>query len=298
MKIVHNPYEAYAHVDQWRRQGVRIGVVPTMGALHAGHESLVKRSVEANDVTVVSIFVNPTQFGPHEDFSRYPRTLESDLGLLRNSGVDLVFAPSQPMMYPEGFSTFVQPPAVATQLEGVFRPDHYRGVVTVVIKLFQILPAQIAYFGQKDYQQYLVIRRMVEDLNLPIRMECCPTVRHEDGLAMSSRNRQLDKEQRRRALSLWKALRAAQDLIFSGTLDVPSLEKSMKDTLYSEGADRVDYARIVERETLLPMERIDRPAIALIAAHLGSTRLIDNLMLDFVKESNSSVPSAPQQERA
>lgn len=280
MKIVESPHEAYAHIDHWRREGLRIGLVPTMGALHEGHLSLVRRSKQECDISIASIFVNPTQFGPHEDFSRYPRTLEADFKGLHELGTDLVFVPQQSGLYAEGFSTYVHPPLVAKPLEGVHRPDHFRGVTTVVMKLFQILPATVAYFGQKDYQQVAVIRRMVEDLNVPIRVETCATIREADGLAMSSRNRYLNADQRRAALSLWTALSKAQSMLDEKIREVRQLEKAMESELYRNGAERIDYARIVDATTLGDLEIVDRPAVAIIAAHVGQTRLIDNLLLE------------------
>ncbi len=279
MKVVESPLEAYAHIDQWRRQGLRIGLVLTMGALHEGHVSLVRRSKDENDITVASVFVNPTQFGPHEDFSRYPRMLSEDTLKLRNAHADMVFMPSAEQMYPSGFSTFVEPPSVAKGLEGACRPDHYRGVVTVVLKLLSILPSRIAYFGQKDYQQYLVIRNMAEDLNLHVRVQCCETVRESDGLAMSSRNRYLKPAQRHQALGLWRALVTAKEMLAHGDIDVSRLESAMRNQLYKDGVDRIDYARVVDRESLEPMINVDRPSVALIAAYVGSTRLIDNIFL-------------------
>lgn len=280
MKIVENPEEAYAHIDYWRREGQRIGLIPTMGALHAGHLSLVQQSQKDCDITAVTIFVNPTQFGPHEDFSNYPRTLDDDFAQLKSLGVDLVFTPNRERLYPEGFSCYVDPPAVAKPLEGVFRPDHFRGVATIVMKLFQILPATIAYFGQKDYQQLAVISRMVEDLNVPIRVVGCPTTRESDGLAMSSRNRYLSAEQRSAALSLWKALEHAARQVAAGVTEVASLERQMQELLYQHGAERIDYARIVDANWLTDLQYIQAPAVALIAAYVGKTRLIDNLVLD------------------
>lgn len=280
MKIVESPHEAYAHVDHWRREGFRIGLVPTMGALHEGHLSLIRRSKQECDISIASIFVNPTQFGPHEDFSRYPRTLEADFHGLKELGTDLVFVPQQSDLYAEGFSTYVHPPSVAEPLEGVHRPGHFRGVATVVLKLFQILPATIAYFGQKDYQQVAVIRRMVEDLNVPVRVETCPTIREADGLAMSSRNRYLNADQRRAALSLWMALSKVQSMLNEAIRDVPQLEKAMESELYRNGAERIDYARVVDATTLGDLAIVDRPAVAIIAARVGQTRLIDNLLLD------------------
>ena len=279
MKIVESPHEAYAHIDHWRTEGLRIGLVPTMGALHAGHLTLVARSREECDITVVRIFVNPTQFGANEDFSRYPRTLDDDLGGLRDLQTDLVFLPTPTQLYPEGFSTFVEPPKVALPLEGVCRPGHFRGVATIVLKLFQICPATIGYFGQKDYQQLSVIRHMVDDLNLPIRIEGCETVREADGLAMSSRNRYLKDDQRRTAASLWQALNLANHLVATGVRKVGELEAAMVQVLREAGVERIDYARVVDRDSLDTMEHVDRPAVGLIAAYVGSTRLIDNLLL-------------------
>lgn len=278
MKIISHPEEAYAHVAHWRDQGKKIGLVPTMGALHQGHFALVKQSQAECDYTAVTIFVNPTQFGPNEDLSRYPRTLEADLAGLRELGVDLVFTPTSERLYPAGFSTYVQPPAAAIPLEGEFRPSHFRGVTTVVLKLFQILPATIAYFGQKDYQQLTVIKRMVDDLNLPIRVCGCPTIRENDGLAMSSRNRYLTPPQRQAALCLWKSLQGIKQLFDAGQRNVAILEQEMSNQLQLQGADRIDYARIVDANSLATIESITGPAVAVIAVHVGTTRLIDNLL--------------------
>ena len=189
-------------IREVQRRGGRAGFVPTMGALHAGHLSLVAAARERNEFVAVSIFVNPTQFGPHEDLDRYPRTWESDLAALTEAGADMIFAPPVEVMYPSYWSTAIEPPRVSATLEGECRPGHFRGVATIVLKLFQIVPADDAYFGEKDYQQCLVIRDMVRDLDLPVRFHACPTVREPDGLAMSSRNRYLDPEQRQRALAL------------------------------------------------------------------------------------------------
>lgn len=279
MKIVESVYEAYAHVDRWRRDGLRIGLVPTMGALHAGHFSLVQRSAQECEITVATIFVNPTQFGPQEDLSRYPRTLEADFAGLQQRQVDLVFVPQPATLYPAGYSTYVQPPEVAEPLEGEHRPGHFRGVATVVMKLFQILPATVAYFGQKDYQQLAVIRRMVEDLNVPIRVEGCPTLRDPDGLAMSSRNRYLSPEDRAAALGLQRALQRVGELQCGGEISVRVLETLMLQVLTDAGIERIEYARVVDAHSLETIETIDRPAVALIAARVGSTRLIDNVLL-------------------
>lgn len=281
MKVIANPQAAFAQVNHWRREGLRVALVPTMGALHAGHISLVQQARALADLVVTTIFVNPTQFAPNEDFSRYPRTLESDLELLREARTDLVFTPSANDMYVPGSSTYVQPPEVSRPLEGQFRPDHFRGVATVVLKLFNLLPATVAMFGQKDYQQCLVVRRMVEELNVPIRIHICPTLREPDGLAMSSRNRYLTPPQRASALCLWKALQVASQLYAAGGTPVVEIERQMQIVLLREGAERIDYARIVNRETLESLSGAsDQPAVALIAAHVGATRLIDNQLLE------------------
>ncbi|MGN6545095.1 MAG: pantoate--beta-alanine ligase [Aureliella sp.] len=283
MKVISDPHAAYAQISHWRREGLAVGLVPTMGALHAGHISLVNEARAYCGVVAVSIFVNPTQFGPNEDFTRYPRTLESDLERLREAKADLVFTPSATDIYPLGSTTYIDPPQVSQPLEGEFRPGHFRGVATVVLKLFHLLPASVAYFGQKDFQQCLVVQRMVEDLNVPIRIQVCPTLREADGLAMSSRNRYLSESQRRTALCLWKALQYAKSQYEAGKESVGAIEQEMHAILLSEGADRIDYARIVDRETLEGLEVADRPAVALIAVHVGTTRLIDNLLLEPVR---------------
>ncbi len=280
MKIVESPLEAYAHMALWKREGARIGLIPTMGALHPGHLALVAQSRSECDFTAVTIFVNPTQFAPNEDFKRYPRTIEDDLHNLRELKTDLVFLPSVDSLYPPGYSTFISPPSVALPLEGVFRPEHFRGVTTIVLKLFQILPATVAYFGQKDFQQLTVIRRMVDDLNVPICIQSCDTIRESDGLAMSSRNRYLSPSQRLTALSLSRALEKVSEMHSAGIRCVAELENAMTQVLTSAGVDRIDYARVVDSESLETLEQADRPTVALIAVHVGATRLIDNTLLN------------------
>ncbi len=267
------------HLAAARVAGKTIGLVPTMGALHAGHMSLVERSRRECDYTVATIFVNPTQFGPNEDFSRYPRTLDADLTLLANASVDLVFAPDTAEMYPAGNSTLVEVGQVSEPLEGQFRPGHFRGVSTIVLKLFQLIPADVAYFGQKDFQQSLVIRRMVEDLNLPIAIRVCPIVREPDGLAMSSRNRYLSLDERRRALALSQSLQVARELVRRGTQDPAVILRAMSNTIAAAGGIRVDYVTLVNPQTLEPVTKVDRPTAALVAAWVGITRLIDNELL-------------------
>lgn len=280
MLVIESLRETQAQVMRWRADGKTIGLVPTMGALHNGHLSLVRRSKGECDLTAATIFVNPTQFGPEEDFSRYPRPLDEDLRLLRDMEVDLVFVPQQHELYPADFSTTVNPPDVAQELEGKFRPGHFRGVATIVLKLFHILPASAAYFGQKDYQQLAVIRRMVQDLNLPIRIEGCPTVREADGLAMSSRNRYLSSAERSKALGLWAALQAAAQLFAQGQRAVHPIEQRMMEVLHQHGVESVDYARVVDADWLRASDNLNPRAVALVAARVGNTRLIDNLLLE------------------
>lgn len=259
--------------------GRTIGLVPTMGALHEGHLSLVRRAKAECDAVVATIFVNPAQFGPHEDFDKYPRTLERDLELLGQVGCDLVFAPPKDEMYPAGFSTYVEPPAVAAPLEGVCRPGHFRGVATVVLKLLNLVPADVAYFGQKDYQQSLVIQHMARDLNLPIRIAVCPIVRESDGLALSSRNRYLSSAERQQALALSRGLARAESLVRAGERTAAVIVAALRGELAAAGIERIEYATVADAETLEEVRLLDRPAVALVAAFVGATRLIDNTLL-------------------
>lgn len=262
-----------------RAAGKRIGLVPTMGALHEGHLSLVRAAQRTCDFVAVTIFVNPTQFSPTEDFSKYPRTIDQDLEALRGLGVDLVFLPDRVELYPDRFSTYVLPPAVSEPLEGQFRPEHFRGVATIVLKLINLLPPDSAFFGQKDYQQCQVIRQMVEDLNLPVEIQICPIIREPDGLAMSSRNRYLSPGDRVRAMALSAALGEAVRQVQAGTTDSSIVAKCMRDILQRAGVTKIDYATVVDACTLASIDRIDRPAVALIAVYVGATRLIDNALL-------------------
>lgn len=270
-------------VQAVQRSGRRVGVVPTMGALHDGHLSLVAASRAACDATVVTIFVNPTQFGPNEDFSRYPRTLEADLAKLAAAGADYAFVPEVAEMYPAGATTSVEPGDVAKPLEGQFRPGHFRGVATIVLKLFQAVPADAAFFGQKDFQQQLVVRQMVADLLLPIEIVVCPIVREPDGLAMSSRNVYLSADERRKALSLSRALQAAESLVAKAERDAANIAAQMRATLRAAGVESIDYATVVDAKTLAAIDRIESTAVALIAARIGTTRLIDNAILHAVR---------------
>ncbi len=250
-----------------------------MGALHEGHLSLVQASLKAADETIVTIFVNPTQFAPHEDFGDYPKTMESDLNRLAEVGEVLVFAPPANDIYPPGFSTAVKPPIVANVLEGEFRPAHFAGVATVVLKLINLTRADWAFFGQKDYQQQLVVKRMVEDLNVPTEIRVCPIVRESDGLALSSRNVYLSKPERATAAVLNETLRHVEKEIRDGAQDAFELTAEMNQRLIDGGVSSVDYATIADPRTLDPFDEVRLPAVVLIAAYVGRTRLIDNLLV-------------------
>ena len=263
-----------------RMTGV-IGLVPTMGYLHEGHLSLVRRARCECAHVVVSIFVNPTQFGPNEDYERYPRDPERDLGRLRGEGVDVVFMPSVNEIYPLGFDQWVEVRGpIVERLEGAARPGHFRGVTTVVARLFRIVQPHRAYFGQKDAQQLRVIRRMVDEQRLPVQIVPMPTVREPDGLAMSSRNVYLSPEERDAALVLSRALALARDLIMGrGVSDADAVRRAVRDLIAREPAVRLEYVSVADEETLDELESIDRPALVLLAARIGSTRLIDNAVV-------------------
>lgn len=262
-----------------RAAGRRIGLVPTMGALHAGHASLIRACRADSHFTVVSIFVNPTQFGANEDFERYPRTLEADQALCAALGTDLIFAPSAAEMYPPEARTFVEVTELQDVLCGRSRPGHFRGVATVVTKLFQIVQPDSAYFGQKDAQQALIIERLTADLNMPVAIRVLPTIREPDGLALSSRNRYLSPSERHQATCLYQALRAVEDRFAAGERVVAVLEAVMRERIGMASGVRLDYAEIRDARTLAAIPRIERPALAAVAAFLGSTRLIDNTIL-------------------
>ncbi len=247
-----------------------------MGALHEGHLSLVRSCRSECDLTVVSIYVNPSQFGPAEDFGKYPRTLKADLQGLASVGANVAFVPANDAIYGSDHATWVEVGAVAEPLEGQCRPGHFRGVATVVLKLFNLVGPDIAYFGQKDYQQTLVVKQMARDLNVPVTVRVCPTVREPDGLAMSSRNRYLGPAARERALVLWKSLCLARDLVGQGCRDAQTVTDHMRELILSAGAASIDYVAIADPETLQPVTVIDRPVVALLAVRIDNTRLIDN----------------------
>jgi pantoate--beta-alanine ligase len=253
-----------------------------MGALHEGHSRLIEQCRAEAGLAVVSIFVNPTQFGPSEDFERYPRSESDDLERCEAAGADLVFAPEIPALYPTGLrSTFVEVPGLSDILEGASRPGHFRGVATVVLKLFEIIQPDLAYFGQKDYQQQLVIRRMIEDLHLSVELRICRTVREGDGLAQSSRNRYLSPLDRHGATVLYRALERAKQAVAGGQREADRIRQILRETLESERSVKVDYVEVADAQTLEPLDRLNdsRVAVALLAARVGTTRLIDNTIL-------------------
>jgi pantoate--beta-alanine ligase len=261
-----------------RQRGEKIGLVPTMGALHTGHLSLAAAARRECQTVMVSIFVNPTQFAPHEDFNKYPRDLQADCELLVEQGPTIVFAPEVADLYPEHSQTWVEVAGLTQPLEGTFRPTHFRGVTTVVAKLFTACEPDYAYFGQKDFQQLRVLEQMTSDLLLPITIRRCPIVRDYDGIALSSRNRYLSPEERERGLSLSRALAIVQAMFERGERSVAEFESAMCQIL-AQATVQIDYATVVDQQTLSPLTNIDRPAVALIAGRVGTTRLIDNLLL-------------------
>ena len=278
MHVIGTVRELEQQRTQWSGE---VGLVPTMGYLHEGHLSLLRQARRENQVLAASIFVNPTQFGPHEDFTSYPRNLERDLRLLTEVGADVVFAPTPQEMYPQGFATYVEPVGVlAEQAEGASRPGHFRGVATVVLKLFQLVRPQRAYFGQKDAQQVVVISRMVRDLNLPITLRIGPTIREAGGLAMSSRNSQLDPVARKAATVLYRALQAGRSAFDAHLPGGPhAVIQAMTGVVAQEPLAHLDYAEVRDPASFLPLETLQAPALLLIAARVGTVRLIDNFAL-------------------
>lgn len=281
MQVESSPQQVRQIVRDVRRSGRTIGCVPTMGALHAGHVSLIQQARTQCDFVIATIFVNPTQFGPNEDFSRYPRTIESDLKLCEEAGADLVFTPETSAMYASDAQTVVRVTELSGILEGAHRPGHFDGVSTVVTKLFNITEPDRAYFGQKDYQQQAIIRKMVADLNQPVEIVTCPIVRESDGLAMSSRNRYLSGSERQLAVRLFQTLEMASKLAADSRLTPADIESRMAAFLSAEKEIQLQYAVIVDREMLRPLSGRSDRAIALVAACIGTTRLIDNHHLCF-----------------
>ena len=270
------PQEARDVVQTWQRDGLTVGFVPTMGALHEGHMSLVRASAAECDRTVISIYVNPTQFAPTEDLAKYPRRLDADCRMAAGAGANMAFCPTDKVMYPDGACTFVVQERLTGVLEGAVRPTHFRGVLTIVCKLFHAVPAERAYFGQKDFQQTVVVRRMVQDLDMPIEVRVMPTVREADGLAMSSRNAYLSAEERRQAPCLHRALTEALRLYGEGQTDADALRQAMRGIIAEARLAQVDYVDVVDKETLKPLRLATDRAVAVLAVRLGATRLIDN----------------------
>jgi len=287
MLICTTPAETQAACRELRASGRSLGLVPTMGALHAGHLSLVSAALAQNDAVAASIFVNPSQFGPNEDYAAYPRDFDDDCRKLASAGVHLLFAPSAAEMYPPGNTTFVDPGDIGTRLDGASRPGHFRGVATIVSRLFHIVAPDRAYFGQKDAAQVAVLRHMVRNLNLPVELVVCPIFREPDGLAMSSRNRYLSPAERARALVLSRALAAAENLATHGETRAEALRTAMLAEFDATDSDpsltavpvRIDYAAVVDPDTLLPVDDIFHGALLAVAAWVGNTRLIDNLLI-------------------
>ncbi len=267
-----------------RKAGKTVGVVPTMGALHRGHVSLIEIAREHCDFVIATIFVNPTQFGPNEDLDKYPRTLEDDLAKCKAAGADFVFHPNIDEMYPDGADTFVEVDKLSRVHEGEHRSGHFRGVTTIVLKLFNITEPDIAFFGQKDFQQQLLIKQMCRDLDVPVEIHTCPIVREPDGLALSSRNRFLSAEERATALRLSQSLQLGKERIESGETNIPNVVGQMTNHLAGDDLS-IDYIRIVDATTLAPVEKATDNMVALVAARVGTTRLIDNLLINEVRVS-------------
>lgn len=281
MKVVKTIKEVREIVSEWKKQGLTVGLVPTMGYLHEGHQSLIRRSDE-NDRTVVSVFVNPIQFGPNEDFAAYPRDLERDTKKCEEAGADLIFAPEASEMYAEDFSSFVDMTGPTDELCGLRRPGHFRGVCTVVSKLFNIVTPDRAYFGQKDAQQLAVIRRMVRDLSFGIEIVGCPIVREEDGLAKSSRNTYLSPDERKAAVIISQSLKAGQEMIEKGETDTAKILDSITAMIESEPLAKIDYIKAVDADSIEPVDTVSGRVLFAAAVYIGKTRLIDN----FIAERN------------
>jgi pantoate--beta-alanine ligase len=279
MKIISTISEMRSLAESLRREGKTIGFAPTMGFLHEGHLSLMRTARQECDIAVASIFVNPTQFGPNEDLDRYPRDTEGDRKKCESAGVDILFIPTAAEMYPEKTTVFVTVEGISNILEGAIRPGHFRGVATVVAKLFNIVKPHKAYFGQKDFQQCAVIKRVVEGLNMDVEVMALPTVRDTDGLAMSSRNSYLNRDERRAAAILFRALTAARDLFEAGAVEPEKLKNKTRAVIQGEPGVIIDYVEIADPESLLPPTIASRGTVLLAAVRIGRTRLIDNLLL-------------------
>jgi pantoate--beta-alanine ligase len=298
METLKKPHKLTSIIKALKKKGKTIGFVPTMGYLHEGHVALIKKARKETDIVVLSIFVNPTQFGPKEDYKKYPRNFSHDSAIAKKEGVDIMFAPLVEGMYPDGFSTYVEETELSKTLEGQIRPGHFKGVTTVVLKLFNIVQPDISYFGQKDFQQAVIIKKMVKDLNVDTKIKVLPTVREKDGLAQSSRNTYLSKEQRKTATVLYRSLIKGKSLIESGLTDTEEVKKKMramikKETLAPDptsrrddaGLKKIDYIEIREPETLQPIKKIGGEVVILLAARIGKVRLIDNMIIKWKKQN-------------
>ena len=280
MDICYTIKDVRERVNAWKREGLTVGFVPTMGYLHEGHKSLMQAARANNDKVVVSVFVNPMQFGPNEDLESYPRDFEKDSALCESVGVDLIFHPEPEEMYADGFCSYVDMNGLTTELCGKSRPIHFRGVQTVVLKLFNIVKPDRAYFGQKDAQQLAVIKRMVKDLNVDTEIVGCPIVREADGLAKSSRNTYLNPDERKAALILSRSLKLGRKLIENGETDAKAVIKAITDSINTEPFAKIDYVDVVEFDTITPVDRIGKSVLVAIAVYIGKTRLIDNFIIE------------------
>ncbi len=280
MEITGSIKRVREQVREWRKAGLTVGLVPTMGYLHEGHKSLIDKAVEQNDKVVVSVFVNPMQFGPTEDLESYPRDMDRDAALCEKAGAALIFHPEPEEMYDDNFSSFVDMNTLTGGLCGKTRPIHFRGVCTVVAKLFNIVTPDRAYFGQKDAQQLAVIRHMVNDLSFGIEIVGCPIIREEDGLAKSSRNTYLSEDERKAALVLSRSLKEGRKLVEDGEKDAAKVKKTITDIIEKEPLAKIDYVEVVDWNTLEPVEKIDGPILTAIAVYIGKTRLIDNFIIE------------------
>lgn len=280
MKIAYTVEDVKSQVRQWKKEGLTVGLVPTMGYLHEGHESLIKRAVAENDRVVVSVFLNPTQFAPNEDLASYPRDFEADTKLCEGAGAALVFHPEPSEMYAEDACTFVDMTAVTKELCGKSRPIHFRGVCTVVNKLMNISMADRAYFGQKDAQQLAAIRRMVRDLNMNVEVVGCPIIREADGLAKSSRNTYLSEEERKAGLVLSQAVKLGQKLVAEGEKSAAAVTGAMSELISAEPLAKIDYVSMVSWDSIEPVETIEGPVLVAMAVYIGKTRLIDNFIYE------------------
>ncbi|RKY30492.1 MAG: pantoate--beta-alanine ligase [Candidatus Omnitrophota bacterium] len=280
MRVIHSIKKMSAYSSDKKLKKKIIGFVPTMGALHEGHLSLIRKARQENDVVIVSIFVNPAQFGPTEDFKKYPRNFQHDVYLCRKENVDAVFYPKTKEIYPSGYSTYIEVEGLSNILCGRFRPGHFKGVATIVAKLFNIVKADNAYFGQKDAQQAVIIKKMVQDLNMPVKIKVMPIIREIDGLALSSRNAYLNPQERQAALVLFTALNRARRLIKNKVKDSRRIIKDLKGIIKKNRSAKIDYIAVVDPDDLAPLDKVKNKALIALAVHIGKTRLIDNIVVN------------------